>query len=221
MRKLICKLSFNPLFSKVISSNFKNIQKIEIIDVLKENTAKGENIGISKITFKEKKQIDEFEFSKYFKVLDVIEENSTEYICLVKVSTPKRFLKLLKFMDLEIVWDKPIIITEDQMTYSCIGSSENLQNILKFSKLLGKITAVSYDDANYKGYNLLSNLTLKEKEILLDAIKKGYYEYPRKISATKLADGLDNSKSTVIEHLRKAENKIILSTVKSTQYVGE
>lgn len=221
MRKLICNLYFNQLFSKLISSNFKNIQKIEIIDVLKENTAKGENIGISKITFKEKKPIEEFEFSKYFKILDIIEESCTEYICLVKVSMPKRFSKLLEFLDLEIVWDRPILIAEDYMIYSCIGSNENLQNILKFSKLLGKITAVSYDDANYNGYDLLSNLTKKEQKVMLMAIEHGYYEYPRKISATRLADDLNNSKSTVIEHLRKAENKIILSTVRSTQYVGE
>jgi len=53
----------------------------------------------------------------------------------------------------------------------------------------------------------------EEEEVLLTAIHNGYYEYPRKINATELADKIKTSKSTVIEHLRKAENKVMLSAI--------
>ncbi|HIH03318.1 MAG TPA: hypothetical protein HA263_05535, partial [Methanoregulaceae archaeon] len=45
--------------------------------------------------------------------------------------------------------------------------------------------------------------------VLTTALAAGYYEYPRQVSATELAQGLGYSKSTAIEYLRKAENKII------------
>lgn len=38
---------------------------------------------------------------------------------------------------------------------------------------------------------------------------RGYYEYPRKVSADELANQLGVTKSTFIEHVRKAENTIL------------
>ena len=38
---------------------------------------------------------------------------------------------------------------------------------------------------------------------------QGYYEYPRKVTANELADQLGVTKSTFIEHIRKAENAVL------------
>lgn len=177
--------------------------------MLKENTTKGENIGISKITLKKDQPIKELKFSKYFKILDLIEKINNEHVCLVRVSIPPQFSKLLKWMDLEILWDRPMLISKDYVVFSCLGSESSLQKVLKFSKMLGNVTAVSYCDADYGNHKILADLTPKEKYVLFKAIKCGYYEYPRKINATALADDIKVSKSTVVEHLRKAENKLI------------
>lgn len=57
-----------------------------------------------------------------------------------------------------------------------------------------------YLKLNKTGYRLLSKKT---------AYALGYYDVPRKISSDELSRQLNVDKSTIVEHLRKAERKLI------------
>lgn len=52
-------------------------------------------------------------------------------------------------------------------------------------------------------------LSARQREVFEHARERGYYERPRRISATELADELGVSKATALEHLRKAESKLL------------
>lgn len=52
-------------------------------------------------------------------------------------------------------------------------------------------------------------LSERQREVLELARRRGYYAWPRGISATELADELGVTKATVVEHLRKAEAKVL------------
>lgn len=52
-------------------------------------------------------------------------------------------------------------------------------------------------------------LSERQREIFELAQEEGYYMWPRETSATDLADEVDISKTTFLEHLRKAEAKIL------------
>ncbi|SEK90031.1 helix-turn-helix domain-containing protein [Haloferax larsenii] len=52
-------------------------------------------------------------------------------------------------------------------------------------------------------------LTPRQREAVSTAKRYGYYNWPREVSAQELADELGVSKATFLEHLRKAEAKLI------------
>lgn len=54
-------------------------------------------------------------------------------------------------------------------------------------------------------------LSERQREVFKLARERGYYEWPREVSAKELADELGVSKATTLEHLRKAEAKIMNS----------
>lgn len=53
-----------------------------------------------------------------------------------------------------------------------------------------------------------SVLSQRQHDVFELARERGYYNWPRQISATELAEELDVSKATVLEHLRKAESRL-------------
>jgi len=52
-------------------------------------------------------------------------------------------------------------------------------------------------------------LSRRQQEVLRHAFERGYYEWPREIKASTLAEELDITKATMLEHLRKAESKVL------------
>ena len=135
------------------------------------------------------------------------EEN--KFLCLVKASYPNEFKEMLKKFALDIIWTTPLVLTEDKVVISCIGNEIDLKKFLDLIKYTGEIKRISFQKASYEGSDILSCLTDKQKEALIEANKLGYYDYKRKTNLDNLSNKLDISKSTVAEHLRKAESRII------------
>jgi predicted DNA binding protein len=57
--------------------------------------------------------------------------------------------------------------------------------------------------------NESEGLSHRQTEVLRLACRRGYYEWPRQVTAADLAVELDISKATLLEHLRKAEAKVL------------
>jgi predicted DNA binding protein len=55
----------------------------------------------------------------------------------------------------------------------------------------------------------VERLTRSQREVYELARELGYYEWPRETSTREMADELDISKTTLLEHLRKAESKLL------------
>ena len=57
-------------------------------------------------------------------------------------------------------------------------------------------------------------LTPRQEEVLVKAFMLGYYDYPRKMRLDELARALGISVSTLAEHMRRAEKKLIEAFMK-------
>jgi predicted DNA binding protein len=78
-------------------------------------------------------------------------------------------------------------------------------------KFVGKVTEVSFQKAAFEEHSVISMLTTKQREIVIEALRHGYYDYPRKIDASGVAEKVGVSKATALEHLRKAEGRLMKS----------
>ena len=59
--------------------------------------------------------------------------------------------------------------------------------------------------------SLFGNLTEKQMKAMLSAVESGYYEIPKRTTADELAAKLGQPRSTLEEHIRKAESKVVLA----------
>ena len=208
MRKLTIKIKPNLFLKKSINQVLEKTEKIEFEELLRMDFEKGIKVIIVNITLKEGVKFEDLKWPNYLLLIEVIHQQGNTYTTLLKNKVPKFMMKITKKFNIDLIWDKPTHYMNDEMTYSCIGKEKDLQRFIRVSKLIGKIKSISYNNADYRGHNLTTDLTEKQKEIFNNAKLKGYYKYPREINATKLAKEIGISKPTLIEHLRKIENKL-------------
>lgn len=105
----------------------------------------------------------------------------------------------------------PDFLDVDRMKVEMIGKEDEIKKLLHYTnkwasnsfKILG-LTSI-----DTKGESLLSKLTHRQRQMLLTAYALGYYDVPRRISSDDLSRHLNVDKSTIVEHLRKAERKLI------------
>lgn len=62
--------------------------------------------------------------------------------------------------------------------------------------------------------DILSILTKRQHEVFETAVEEGYYEIPREATHEDIADSLECAPSTVDEHLRKAESRVLSSLMR-------
>ncbi|MHA1343749.1 MAG: helix-turn-helix domain-containing protein, partial [Promethearchaeota archaeon] len=64
-------------------------------------------------------------------------------------------------------------------------------------------------------YHNPSLLTKRQKEVLIIAIKKGFFDIPRKISLSELAKELKISSSSLSETIRRINKKLSIKYLRS------
>ncbi|WP_455368132.1 helix-turn-helix domain-containing protein [[Eubacterium] cellulosolvens] len=102
----------------------------------------------------------------------------------------------------------PLELEKGLIKVNLIGTSKSIYQFLNESEKLKNITMEIIRRSALKCIGK-PRLTRQQELILRMAIKLGYYDLPRRITNRELAKKLGLSASTVAEHLRKVENRII------------
>ena len=110
----------------------------------------------------------------------------------------------------------PDFLDVDRMKVEMIGKEDEIKKLVHYANKWGdnsfKILGLTSIDTK-GGESLLSKLTARQRQMLLTAYALGYYDVPRRITSDELSRHLGVDKSTIVEHLRKAERKLIGSII--------
>jgi len=91
-----------------------------------------------------------------------------------------------------------------------IGDAAELKKLFQWLEDRGvQFDILSNSDARFSPDSVLNSLTEKQRNILTSAYANGYYSTPRKVTLDALARAQNLNKSTLAEHLLKAENRLI------------
>lgn len=109
-----------------------------------------------------------------------------------------------------IVVDTPIEFTADnELRLTLVGESSVIQELFAEAPESAQVTVEKTGTYRPKSDRLFSELTARQQEVLLAAIEAGYYDDPRRATYDDIAETVGCSATTVGEHLRKIERRLV------------
>ena len=116
--------------------------------------------------------------------------------------------------DKRIIQTKPVVQKTDgtEIWEMASWSKEPLQQILERLPKEFRIKIKSIKQTKLSEIflpHIMPKLSDKQKEVIQLAVKKGYFDFPRKINLDGLAKEMKISKQTLQQHLRIAEKKLV------------
>ena len=101
-------------------------------------------------------------------------------------------------------------LTQDSLRKTLIGTRVQVEKMLSRLEKAGMpFEIVSASEARFTPDSLFMSLTASQRKTVAEAYSSGYFDVPRKTDSKKLARSLGISKSTLSEHLRKAEKHLL------------
>jgi hypothetical protein len=203
MKKMTVRLS-GSIF-RCCKSCAQVFEKFEIISLF--NMTADTHSEVCRFTMKEGVPVEAMKCG-FITDLVVLRSEGRDYTCLVKGTFSNEISRFIRTYDLKLEY--PIIFQDGVCTFGMVGTPDELNAIVNAARENGwgfEILSVqSYDPHISSAFN---TLTAKQKEILTGAYRNGYFDHPRKIDAGKLAEKMGMHKTTLLEHVHKAEKRLI------------
>jgi DNA-binding NarL/FixJ family response regulator len=113
-----------------------------------------------------------------------------------------------------LIIDTPIEFTpQGGLSTTVVGTHEMLRQAVEELPDGVRFSIEQVGEYSPDSHDILSVLTERQLEVFRTAVELGYYEIPRRATHQDIADHLDCAPSTVDEHLRKAESRVLSTLV--------
>ncbi len=210
MRKMVLDVAPNETTRESLGPILRVLSSYEILEQLKFDREKGTCVDLITCRLREGLAIEDTPWFGHMEVLAVLRSEGEEHTCLVKYYEPPDSEDVGEEFDMDLVYTTPSLVSEDRMVISAIGTDRDLARLMDgVRRHVGEVTGMSMSRAAYQRRDILTVLTDRQREVLTPANRYGYYDYPRGVSSDKLADMLGISKPVMLQHLRKAEKRIM------------
>lgn len=220
MRRLVVELFGKELERRTEGTPFEKIKSMEMVHLLKLD--QDENAAIWRMTLKDPsaKVQDCFKSDRFTKELQVLETGEDgegrghSYLVLLRrVVRPGLLLGSATRPESGYL-SGPMGIKDGRIRFTFIGTQRQIKAILDGADERGfQYKVVSLTDADLAEDSLLNRLTDRQRKILVLAFKLGYFDVPKKLNSDDLASRLHLTGSTVVEHLSKAERRILAGII--------
>jgi predicted DNA binding protein len=145
---------------------------------------------------------------------DVVEVEEEGFHAFVQAESPDEGSALLDIAhENALIIDTPLEFTEGGLKATLVGTHGNLREALGLLPDALDFTVENAGPYVPGGEDLLSPLTDRQLEVFETAVEEGYYDVPRQATHKDIADNLGCAPSTVDEHLRKAESRVVSGLV--------
>ncbi|MCW3999834.1 MAG: helix-turn-helix domain-containing protein [Candidatus Bathyarchaeota archaeon] len=216
MRRIIIEAPKKEIDKIEKNTPLQDVTSSEILHLLKFD--REEFAFVAKVKFKEPTfKIEDYValFGKKDIKVTLLDQNKDgAYTYFVTGKTPPTERQLLSFGGYPFA---PFQIKNDKAKMAFLGEARQIKNLLSCLGKLGvNYRIVSLSDAKFTGESPLSRLTEKQRNVLVSAFEHGYYETPRRIDNEALAGKLHLKTSTVVEHRRKAEQRLLSEIIKKS-----
>lgn len=210
MRKVIVEIEPYETTKEAQKPMFSHIHSYEVLEILKMDHVKGLYVDLIECHLRENVSIHELDSIGDMDILSVIRSEGDKHVCLVLGHEEKDADDMFELSGLNLIYTAPSLISEDRIIVSFISSHKEMVRFVELVKAhVGKVVNMTFKQSAYEKKDLLSILTDKQRETMVAAYRFGYYDIPKRISSERLSEKVSISKPTLLEHLRKAERRIL------------
>ena len=218
IEKRTCKAMRKVLLRWKVSS----LSGIDEIDTLMEICERIEVLGhlstepdgvtqLVELKIKEGRELSEISELNSFEVLEKHEEDESGILVSIHCSHPLA----ISAVELSNIYVYPPygIDSKNGLEFRIFGISSSIRSFLEFVRTVMPPDNISVQTIKNGSEKSLDFLTEKQREVLELAVRRGYYEDGSEVTLKQLADHLGIARSTIGEHLKRAESEVVKKAV--------
>ena len=210
MRKVLLRWKVSSLSGiDEIDTLMEICERIEVLGHLSTETD-----GVTQLVelrINEGHDLSEISELESFEVIEKHEEDESGVLVSIRCTHPLA----LSAVELSNIYVYPPygIDSKNGLEFRIFGISSSIRSFLEFVRTVMPPDAISVQTIKNGAEKSYDFLTDKQREVLELAVRRGYYEDGSEVTLKQLADEMGIARSTIGEHLKRAESEVVKKAV--------